>query len=143
MPDIFHFFPIKAPIAQVFKAISNPKGLDAWWTKRSAGEPKPGAEYQLYFGPDDDWRATVSRCVPQAEFELQLTQAHQDWQDTQVGFVLEEQDGVTQVRFHHSGWSAANDHYEISCYCWAMYLRLLKRYLENGDVVPYEERLDA
>jgi len=30
-----------------------------------------------------------------------------------------------------------------SCYCWAMYLRLLARHVERGEVVPYEARLDA
>jgi hypothetical protein len=60
-----------------------------------------------------------------------------------VGFELEEAGGETQVRFHHLGWPAANDHYRISCYCWAMYLRILKRYLEYGELVPYEKRLEV
>ena len=30
-----------------------------------------------------------------------------------------------------------------STFCWAMYLRLLKRFVEAGEVVPYAERLDA
>jgi len=50
---------------------------------------------------------------------------------------------VTQVHFHHTGWPDADDHYRVSCYCWAMYLRLLKRYLEHDEVVPYEDRLDV
>src|SRR5262249_26073532 len=119
--------------------ISTPTGLDTWWTSRASGEPKEGAEYELWFGPDFDWRAVVSRCVPQTEFELELTDVHQDWLRTRVGFVLEEKDGATYVRFHHTGWPEANDHYQGSCYCWAMYLRLLKRYVERGEVVPYEK----
>ena len=59
----------------------------------------------------------------------------------QVGPV--EKDGVTQVRFHHVGWPEPSEHYRISCFCWAMYLRLLKRYVEKGERVPYEARLDA
>ena len=30
-----------------------------------------------------------------------------------------------------------------SCYCWVMYLRILKRYVEHGEMVPYERRLDV
>ena len=37
----------------------------------------------------------------------------------------------------------ANEHWRISCYCWAMYLRLIRRYLEYGETIPYESRLDA
>ncbi len=55
----------------------------------------------------------------------------------------EQRGEVTQVRFEHTGWPVANDHYRISNYCWAMYLRLLKRYVEAGEVVPYEKRLSV
>jgi len=143
MADIFHYFPIKASAQKVFQAVSMPTGLDAWWTKRSSGRPEEGAEYELWFGPEYDWRAVVSRCVPDTEFELRVRTAQEDWRETRVGFLLEEKDGVTQVQFHHSGWPEANEHYRGSCYCWAMYLRLLKRYVEYGELVPYETRLDA
>ena len=143
MPDIVHDFSVKATRADVFKAVSTPAGLDSWWTKRSSGEPKQNAAYELWFGPEYDWRAIVSRYVPDTEFELQLTAAQEDWQGTKVGFRLDEKDGYTHVRFHHRGWPQENDHYRGSCFCWAMYLRLLKRYIESGAVVPYEKRDEA
>ena len=86
MADIFHHFPIKATQQKVFEALSTPKGLDVWWAKRSSGEPEEGAEYKLSFGPGYDWQAVVSRCVPDTEFELELTSAQEDWQGTHVGF---------------------------------------------------------
>ena len=143
MADIFHHFPIKASTQPIFQAVSTPTGLDSWWTKRSSGRPEDGAEYKLWFGPAYDWDAVVSRCLPGREFELEMMKAQDDWRGTRVGFFLEENEGVTQVRFHHSGWPESNEHYRVSCYCWAMYLRLLKRYVEHGEVVRYEERLDA
>src|SRR5262249_40396113 len=63
MADIFHDFLVKAPATKVFDAVSTPHGLDQWWTKRSSGEPKEGAEYELWFGPQYDWRAKVTKCV--------------------------------------------------------------------------------
>lgn len=143
MADIFHHFPIKASSQTIFQAISTPTGLDAWWTVRSSGEPGIGAVYELCFGPEYDWRAEVSRCVPNSEFELEITGAMEGWLGTHVGFSLEEQQGVTQVRFHHTGWPEASEHFRVSNYCWAAYLRLLRRYVELGEVVPYEDRLDA
>lgn len=143
MADIVQTFPIKASAAQVFQAISRSDSLANWWTKRSSGESKAGSQWELWFGPQHDWSAKVSRFVPDAEFELELTRADSDWTGTRVGFVLNEKNGVTHVRFHHLGWPEANDHYEVSCYCWALYLRLLRRYIETGEVVPYEQRLDA
>ena len=143
MADIFHDFLVKAPAAKVFAAVSTPQGLDQWWTRRSAGEPRQGAEYELWFGPKFDWRARVTRCKKDSDFELQVTRADVDWTGTLVGFRLEERNGTTSAHFYHVGWPTQNDHWRISCYCWAMYLRILRRWVEHGEVVPYEKRLDV
>lgn len=143
MPGILHDFPIEAPPSRVFRAVSAPADLDEWWTARSAGEPRLGAEYELWFGPRYDWRARVARCTPDAEFELELTRADREWVGTKVGFRLQATGGGTAVRFSHTGWPEETEQYRVSCYCWAMYLRILRRYLEHGERVPYERRLDV
>ena len=143
MSDIFHDFPIKAPAGRIFQGVSTPEGLDCWWTKTSSGQPSLGAAYNLRFGPKYEWRAIVTKFTPDAEFELQFDRADPDWLGTRVGWLLEPRDSSTWVRFHHTGWPVANEHYRISCNCWALYLRLLRRYVEHGEFVPYENRLDA
>jgi uncharacterized protein YndB with AHSA1/START domain len=143
MADIMQDFPTKATASQVFQAVSTPQGLDRWWTKKSAGKPAEGEEYELWFGAQYDWRARVTHCIPDSEFELQMTRADADWMGTRVGFRLDPKNGNTWVRFYHTGWPTANEHYRISCHCWALYLRILRRYLEHGESVPYEQRLDV
>ena len=143
MADILQDFPIAAPPDRVYAAISQPSGLDAWWTLTCSGSPEPGNEYELGFGPEYAWRARVSKAEPSRRFELQLTEADADWMDTRVGFELTTTAGGTQVSFYHRGWPQPTEHYRISCHCWAMYLRLLRRHLENGEEVPYEQRLEA
>ena len=143
MAEIFHDFPINRSAASVFQAVTTPAGLDSWWTKRSGGKPIAGTEYQLWFGPEYDWRAEVRNCITNREFELQLTQADDDWRGTRVRFHLDEKDGITHVHFHHLGWREANQHFRASSFCWAMYLRLLKRHVEHGERVPYEQRLEV
>src|SRR5262245_38960445 len=143
MADILHDFPIRAPASQVFRAVPTPAGLDAWWTIRSKGRAERGAEFELWFGSEYDWRAVVESCEMDKSFELRMTRAMEDWMGTRVGFRLEEKGGVTQVRFRHLGWPEANEHYRVSCVCWAMYLRLLRRYVETGEIVPYERRLEV
>jgi uncharacterized protein YndB with AHSA1/START domain len=143
MPDIIMQFPAKASAAQVFQAVSTPQGLDAWWTKRSSGEPKLGAAYGLHFGPGYDWHARVTACAAPREFELQVGESHEDWINTRVKFQLTEQNGTTTVVFSHTGWPSANDHWRISAYCWAMYLRIMGRNIEHGESVPYEKRLSV
>lgn len=143
MPDILHDFPIAAAPGLVFEAISAPAGLDRWWTKTSDGKARVGSEYALGFGPDYDWRARVSACIPNVQFELEMTHADADWNGTRVRFELEETSTGTRLRFRHAGWPTINEHYRVSSFCWAMYLRVLRRYLEHGEEVPYELRLDV
>lgn len=143
MPDILHDFPIAAPIDRVFGILSSPEGLDAWWTKRAEGIPGVGNRYRLHFGSGYDWVGVMRRYEPATLLEWEITEADADWLNTRVGFRLAPVDGRTQVEFYHAGWAAPNDHYRISCYCWAMYLRILKRYIEQGEQVPYEDRLSV
>lgn len=143
MADIYHDFYIGTPAERVFQAVSTPAGLQQWWTKRSSGDVKEAGIYELWFGPEYDWRGRVTKCAPHSDFELEVLQADKDWNGTRVGFHFSERDGTTMVQFYHRGWPKMNDHYRISCYCWAMYLRILRRYLEHGEVVPYEQRLDV
>jgi uncharacterized protein YndB with AHSA1/START domain len=143
MADICHDFPIKGSAAVVFAAISTPEGLDSWWTKTCQGTPREGAEYDLGFGQGYDWRALVTQCAPESVFELKMVHADDDWRGSSLNFKLTGDGDNTQVVFRHSGWPEENEHYRISCYCWAMYLRHLKRYVESGVTVAYEERLDV
>jgi uncharacterized protein YndB with AHSA1/START domain len=143
MADILHHFPINGSPQDVYRAISTSEGLDSWWTNHSSVEPEAGGKYKLDFGPGYDWRATVSMWTPYSDFELTLTESDEDWKGTRVGFHLDEKDGMTFVSFHHLNWPEPNDHYRTSCFCWAMYLRLLKRYVEFGEIVRYEKRLEV
>jgi len=140
MADILHDFPVNARPSEVFAAVTTPTGLNQWWTKRSSGEPRLGESYDLWFAPEYDWRGRVTKCVPDSEFELEITRADDDWTGTVVGFRLEGNGQETMVSFYHTGWPASNPHYRRSSYCWAMYLRVLKRYVEHGETVPYEDR---
>jgi uncharacterized protein YndB with AHSA1/START domain len=143
MADILQDFPIRVTPDRVFEAVTQPQGLDQWWTIRSTGEPVVGTTYELDFGPQYQWRAVVARSVPGEAFELRLTEADTDWTGSTVSFDLSPSASGTQVRFAHRGWPEANGHYRTSCHCWALYLRILRRYLEFGETVPYDQRLDV
>jgi uncharacterized protein YndB with AHSA1/START domain len=143
MADILQDFPVDARPHRVFEAVSTPDGLNNWWTLTSTGKPIEGTDYELNFGPHHHWQAIVACSVPDSEFELQMTKADDDWTGSYVGFRLELRDKKTWIRFRHSNWPEINEHFRVSCHCWAMYLRILRRYLEYGEIVPYEQRLQV
>jgi uncharacterized protein YndB with AHSA1/START domain len=143
MSSILHDFEVNAEPSKVYETITTPEGLDQWWTRRARGEPRVGEEYELWFGPEYDWRAKVTEAVPSRRFALEITGSDEDWMGTSVAFALEPARSGTRVRFSHTGWRSENEHFRVSSYCWAMYLRLMRRFTEAGEVVPYVDRINV
>lgn len=143
MPDIFHDLTIRASRGEVFRMVATAEGLDQWWTARCSGTPATGNEYSLYFDPKHDWKAVVTDCLPDSVFELRMTDAGYDWTGTIVRFELLEHSGSTRLRFSHLGWSEVTDHFRVTSFCWASYLRLLKRAMELGEVCPADQRYES
>jgi uncharacterized protein YndB with AHSA1/START domain len=138
--DINHDLNIAAPVDAVFNGISQPAGLDEWWTETCRGTPIVGSEYELGFGPGYQWKAEVTAFEPDREFELTITEAMDDWVGTKVGFIVTPEGRGTRLEFRHTGWSEASDHCRHSSFCWALYLRILRRFLEQGKRVAYADR---
>ena len=143
MAEILLDFTIKVPIEKVFEAVTTGNGLDKWWTETSSGDPVVGATFELYFGPEYNWTAEVSKYNMNRQFELRMVISDADWTGTRIGFTFIDNNPNTEVQFYHRGWKEANKHFKISTFCWAMYLRCLKRYLEFGEEVKYELRLEV
>lgn len=143
MPDIQLDFTVRGPVDQVFEAVATPGGLDRWWSLEAEGEVRTGATLDLGFGPGYAWKALVTAHEPGRRFELEMTEAAEDWVGTRVAFELRADDVGTLVRFSHTGWKAADDHFRTSTFCWALYLRLMRRWVEAGEVVAYADRYFA
>lgn len=143
MVELLHDFTINATAEKVFEAVSTPFGINAWWSRDCSGIPGLGNEYQLFFGPGYEWTAEITKYNPGKEFELKIITNDEDWNNALVGFIISENDQKCTVQFFHKGWKEQHEHYRISNYCWAMYLRLLKRYVEHGEIVEFDKRYDA
>ena len=138
--NIFHDFVINATLQEVFDAISQPKHLNNWWTKKCTGKPELNTEYNLYFTPEYDWNGKVITCQPNQAFHIKMTKSDLDWEPTTFGFNLEQLENGVQVRFFHIDWPECNHHFRQSSFCWALLLNGLKNYSEKGIIVPFEER---
>ena len=143
MPDIYHTLSIAGSKERIFEAISTAEGLNSWWTLTAGGVPQAGAVYDFGFGPEYQWQAEVVRCESGAVLEWKMIKAADDWMGTHVGFQLKTVGDATQVDFYHTGWAEITNHYRVCSFWWCMYLRLLRRYIERGEVVPHHERNDA
>ena len=140
MGDILHQFHVNATTKQVFDAFTLPGGLNQWWPMESDGKPVLNEEYRFFFGPEYDWRAKVINVVDQSELTWQVTLAMPDWMPTQFGFRLTREKDGCKVFFFHRNWESASEHFASTNFCWGRLLNCLKDYVENGTVVPFEQR---
>jgi uncharacterized protein YndB with AHSA1/START domain len=140
MYDIYHDIQVSARPQEIFDAISTPQGLNAWWTVRSSGVPVVGSTYNFYFSEDYNWSAEVSSYDQNGSISFRMTYATNDWINTRLNFIILQQDGYCILRFEHKGWQEPSDHYRRTSYCWALYLKCLKDYVENGIIKPYNHR---
>lgn len=140
MPDIFHNVYIHESPEKVFHAISKGEEIEKWWTKRSSGKAIVGEVFNLYFSDDYDWKAKLISVAENEKCKWQMLKADKDWIHTRFGFQLFKRNNITLAEFSHVGWPEINEHYKRSNYCWAMYLQLLKWYVETGNTTIFEER---
>jgi len=138
--NIYHHLHIEKDPASVFDAVTQPGHLNNWWPLKSRGKPEIGAEYNFYFGDEYDWYAEVTDCVPDKSFHVKMTKSDKDWDPTSFGFDLLKDENGTQLTFQHINWPACNTHFKTASYCWAILLKDLKNYIENGVIVPFEKR---
>ena len=143
MVDIFHDLPVNGRAADVFAAVSTPEGLSRWWSRECSGTPAVGEFYEFDFGPDYQWTAKVIALRPDDRFMIKMRDSDPDWEGTEIGFELEPLDSGTTLRFSHTGWPEDNAHFRTSSYCWAMYLRCLKLWIEDGIEISYDKRFDG
>ncbi|MDC8003465.1 SRPBCC domain-containing protein [Aureisphaera galaxeae] len=138
--SIYHDLVILGTPKRVYDAVSLPEHLNNWWTLKCTGTPKQGTVYNLYFAPEYDWMAEVVSATSNESFHLRMTRSSEDWSTTTFGFDLEEKNEGVLLKFSHLGWLHCNNEFRNSSFCWAMLLNGLKQYVENGHIVPFEER---
>lgn len=140
MYTIRHDVLINSSSEHVFNSITQADQLDKWWALHTTGIPALGEIYSLYFSPEYDWKAEVVKCNSPLLFELKFVESDEDWDHTKVSFDMIPKEEKTLLRFEHSGWQYANDHFRRTSFSWALYLKCLKDLVESDMTKPYNER---
>jgi uncharacterized protein YndB with AHSA1/START domain len=140
MYDILHDIEIKSEASYIFNCITTPKHLNNWWTKNSEGIAELDHVYRFYFTPEYDWNAKITKLDRNSVLEFTMTKADDDWAPTRFGFRLNATGSGTMLSFYHKNWQTQNHHFRKTSCCWALLLKGLKDYCENGIIVPFENR---
>ncbi len=130
--SIKHLFHIDAPKEKVFEAISTIEGLSNWWTTQTKGGDGLNDTIQFNFGSSIGPEMKIVDLKPFEELIWECTASQHRWKRHTFIFSLDENEGKTQVRFSHNGWTEQDDFYAICSFAWGRYLESLRQYCQTG-----------
>lgn len=144
MAEILHRVEIHEDPARVYAAVTQERGLKAWWTPMVEAKPEIGSVAKFRFGDGEhgpDMEIKALETDRKAVWEC--TGGIDDWIGTELSFDIQPSDKGSVLRFRHSGWATASDFYG-HCNCkWGFFLGVsLKSYLETGKGRPSPEDPD-
>lgn len=141
MVDIIHRIGIRAPIGDVFQAISSVAGIAGWWTREVSASAGSEVAMSARF-TDQSGRELGKICFdllrPDIEHSVRwrFTDGPEEWIGTEATFELSRQDGYTILLFGHRNW---RETVEFTAHCsmkWAVFLLSLKALAETGKGCP-------
>jgi uncharacterized protein YndB with AHSA1/START domain len=144
MAEINHFIGIRAPISKVYAALATNEGLAKWWTTDTRGDAgHKGDIIEFRFGGHGpDMEVIEALADKRVEWKcLRHADNATEWIGTHLSFDLAEKDGMTSVRFLHSGWKEASGFHSFCSMKWATFLLSLRESLESGVGRPWPHDL--
>ena len=140
MADILHRVGIKAPLNEVYKALTTCEGMAAWWTSNTQGEGKVGTALQFRFSADGaeigGFDMKVLELQPDRRVLWQVASGPEEWVGTTIGFDLKQSGEHAIVLFKHQGWKEPVEFMHHCSTKWAIYLMSLKALMEAGKGTP-------
>ena len=138
--DILHRVGIKAPLVEVYKALTTREGLAAWWTNNTQGDSKVGAVLQFRFSADGveigGFDMKVLELRPSTRVLWQVVEGPEEWVGTKISFDLRQEGEYAIVLFKHQGWKEPVEFMHHCSTKWATFLLSLKSLLETGKGAP-------
>jgi len=141
MVDIIHRVGIKAPVSDVYAALSTIEGLAGWWTKETTGASQPGGNIEFQFStPGGEsiggFNMEVMALEPDKAVHWRVRSGPEEWLGTDVLFKLSRDGDYTIVHFGHRNWREAVEFTEHCSTKWATFMLSLKELVETGRGRP-------
>jgi uncharacterized protein YndB with AHSA1/START domain len=137
MAELKHQIPINAASDQVYAAIATQEGLRGWWTADSTAGKKQGGKAEFGFDKRGVvFRMRIETLEPGKKVVWTCHGDHPEWDGTTLTWTIAPEDGVSALRFTHSGWKSMSDYYAMCNSTWGELMYRLKAYVESGRPNP-------
>jgi uncharacterized protein YndB with AHSA1/START domain len=140
MVDILHRVGIKAPLAEVYRALATREGVAGWWTTDTQGDSRVGGVLKFRFSSEGkeiggfDMKVLALEAGKRVLWEV--VEGPEEWIGTKIGFEIKQEGEYAVVLFRHEGWK---EPVEFMSHCstkWATFLLSLKSLVETGKGNP-------
>ncbi|MFD3810595.1 SRPBCC domain-containing protein [Rhodococcus sp. NPDC058639] len=136
MVDILHRVGIKAPVAQVYAALTTAERIADWWTTDTRGNGDDvGGTLRFRFGAGG-FDMKVLELDPGTRVLWEVIDGPGEWIGTHVSWNLEQVGDYTIVLFGHQGWKEPVEFMHHCSTKWALFLMSLKSLIETGTGTP-------
>jgi uncharacterized protein YndB with AHSA1/START domain len=137
MAEILHQLTINASPAEVYRALTDQKGLANWWTRhvRTDSMVNSIAEFTFDHGRIN-FRMKIVKLINNRAVVWHCIGGLPEWLDTQIMFELKATQKGTILTFAHLRWKNAGGMFAQCSFDWAHYLMSLRSYLEKGRGFP-------
>lgn len=149
MVDIIHKIGIKAPLADVYAAVSSVDGVANWWTRDTSGDARLGGTVDVLFrAPSGEEKGRMSfeltKLIPNEHVVWRFGAGPNEWIGTEVTFQLTQRGEYTVVMFGHRHWREATDFTAHCSMKWATFLLSLRQLAETGagQPAPHDMKID-
>lgn len=140
MADILHRVGIRARAADVYAAITEPSGLQGWWSQHSKIEAVVGSQAAVsFYNNAVTFLLDITDLQPDKHVGWAVAGGPPDWAGTTIEWSLGEQDGQTTVDFAHRGFADMGGNFPSVNYNWGWYLTSLKYFLEQSKGMPHTD----
>jgi uncharacterized protein YndB with AHSA1/START domain len=136
MVDILHRVGITAPQDAVYRALTTPEGLAAWWTDDTRGDGDPGGVLKFRFGEAGGFDIKVLDAQPSERVLWEVIDGPEEWIGTRISFSLRTDGDFTIILFAHEGWREPVEFMHHCSTKWATFLMSLKKLVETGTGEP-------
>lgn len=138
MPNIVHEVTIEAQPATIYEALTQEKGLQAWWTAESQAEAKVGSTAHFkFYGGQVHFQFNVDTLESDKKVEWSVKSAVPGWENTRITWELSEGENGTTLTFGHHDFASYDPPFGMTNFNWGWYLTSLKEYAETGTGRPH------
>lgn len=141
MAKVRHRIGVAGSINLIYRAMHEPSGLAGWWASTADGTPEVGHVVNLHFEALTTLSFRVADLAENSRICLRCVSGPGPWQNSQLEFILEQDEKQVHVELTHENKSATDDDFVYFSTKWPIYLLSMRDLIEAGKGTPYPNEI--